>query len=123
MGTLDVSYYRKYDIPGRRYAIRPAGQWMDKSDRKVAFASPGPGTHVSLGLNDVDVRMNYSFMWLWVNSGGPSDTDHPIQNYWKVFNGRLTFQHFLDGHVKCNFICWRIRLGVSLSIHDFVEFS
>ena len=42
-GKVRVQYYRKNGIPGRRYARRPAGQWMCKSDRPIAFNFPvGP---------------------------------------------------------------------------------
>lgn len=39
MAARDVQYYRKHGIHGRRFANRPAGQWMQSSDKKAIFTT------------------------------------------------------------------------------------
>ena len=36
--TINAQYYRKDDLPGRRYPVGPAGQQLTRETRAVAFS-------------------------------------------------------------------------------------
>ena len=66
MGQLLVNYYRKHNIPGRKLAVQPAFQWMNKHDRKIAFTME-PSSSFQGGKVFLDIDTDNCFPVLLMN--------------------------------------------------------
>ncbi|CAK0872034.1 unnamed protein product [Prorocentrum cordatum] len=65
MAQIEVPYYRKFDIPGRRLAQRPSLQWMARDDRTVAL-SLEPSNSFQGGKVFAEADINNCFVALLV---------------------------------------------------------
>ena len=66
-GEVTIEYYRKHGIPGRLYAKSPAGQWMCKEDRAIAFQVPVGSSYGGGAKVFVKIDINNCFATLFYN--------------------------------------------------------